>query len=399
MNLSRPVRRMSCESPRMGGGDMVPMMHEECGRGAHAGARSTPRRSGGGGVSRRQFLTALAAAGAGALLPGGFLRAQMTSPGNGGAAPRIIDVHHHMMPPVLLEAWQNAQGGEPLIPGLRDWTPARTLDQLDRSGVSAAILSLSSRFPALRLDAAGTLRMTRQCNEYAAEVRRDHPGRFGVFAFLPMPDVDGSLREIEYALDVLKADGIVLMTSYGTTWPGDPMYRPVFEELNRRHAVVYFHPLSPACCGSLMPSVPSSLIEYPHDTSRAVLSLLFGGAFMRYRDIKWIFSHAGGTIPMLAGRIRTLSRSTVKTLDQVAPNGIDYEFRRLHYETANSAYPPTISALLSYVPLSQVMFGTDYPYLTVGQNVQDFGRLGLSAPQRQAIHSGNALRLLPRLAA
>ncbi len=352
-----------------------------------------------GGVSRRQFLTALAAAGAGTLIPAGFLRAQTAPPAGGAASQRIIDVHHHMMPPALLEAWKNAPAGEAMIPGLRDWTPARTLDQLDRNGVGTAILSLSSRFPALRLDAAGLLRLTRLCNDYAAELRRQHLGRFGVFAFLPMPDVDGSLKEIEYALDVLEADGVVLMTSYGDRWPGDPMFGPVFEELNRRRAVVYFHPLNPACCGTLMSYVPPSLIEYPHDTSRAVLSLLFSGTFMRFRDIRWIFSHAGGTIPMLVGRIRTLSQNTVKNLTQVAPDGIDYELRRLHYETANSAYPPTMAALLAYVPLSQVMFGTDYPYVTVGQNLEDFRTLGLSRPQMQAIQGGNALRLLPRLAA
>lgn len=367
----------------------------------HAPGGLDHRPDGGTGISRRQFLMSLAALGAGAILPGGLLEAQ-TAPGGGKMTPeRIIDVHHHFFPPFFLEAWRNSPPANepPLIPAILNWTPAGTLEQLDRNGVSAAILSASSRLSALRLSDEETRRMTRVFNEYATELGREHPGRLGLFAYLPLPDVDGSLKEIEYSLDVLKADGIGLTTSYGNKWPGDPALRPVMEDLNRRKAVVYVHPLNPLCCSSLMSYVPSALIEYPHDTSRAVLSLLFGGTFARFRDIRWIFSHAGGTIPTLVGRIRTLSRAQGRTLAEFAPNGIDYEFRRLYYETANSAYPPTMAALLSYVPLSQVMFGTDYPYLTVGQNLEDFRKLGLTAPQMQAIQSGNAGRLIPRLAA
>ena len=128
---------------------------------------------------------------------------------------------------------------------------------------------------------------------------------------LPMPDVDGSLAEIEYALDVLKADGVGLMTNFGDKWPGDPAYRPVFEELNRRKAVVYFHPVAPTCCaGALVPGIQESWAEVPFDTGRAVLSLLFSGIFAELTDIKWIFSHSGGTVPVIACRTGALSQQS-----------------------------------------------------------------------------------------
>ena len=134
-------------------------------------------------------------------------------------------------------------------------------------------------------------------------MRQDHPGRFGVFAPLSMMNVDVTLKEIEYAFDTIKADGINLQSNYGDKWLGDPMYQPVLAELNRRKAVVYVHPLVAACCGRLSVGTFPAVIEVPHDTTRTVTSLLLSGSFARYPDIKWIFSHAGGTIPMMAGRI------------------------------------------------------------------------------------------------
>jgi predicted TIM-barrel fold metal-dependent hydrolase len=227
---------------------------------------------------------------------------------------------------------------------------------------------------------------------------QDHPGRFGSFASVPMPDIEGTLKEIEYALDQLKADGIGMMTSYGDKWSGDPVYAPVFEELNRRKAIVYFHPLAPNCCGNLMPGVPASMLEYPQDTARAVASLMFNGAFARFKDIRFVFSHAGASVPALAGRMINAASRNAKTLAAVGPNGIEAELRKLYYDTANSAYAPTMAALLKLVPLSQVLFGSDYPYLTVEQNLESMAQVGLSQAELRAIDRENALALLPRLA-
>ena len=161
-------------------------------------------------------------------------------------------------------------------------------------------------------------------------------------------------------------------------------------------AIVYFHPLAPNCCGNLMPGVPASMLEYPQDTARAVASLMFNGAFARFKDIRFVFSHAGASVPALAGRMINAASRNAKTLAAVGPNGIEAELRKLYYDTANSAYAPTMAALLKLVPLSQVLFGSDYPYL--GQNLESMAQVGLSQAELRAIDRENALALLPRLA-
>ncbi len=313
------------------------------------------------------------------------------------AQPDHIDVHHHFYPPEFRQAVNDFSGSA--LHAVEPWTPSASLEQLDMNGVGTAILSLWS-IPGVWIgaDAAGMRRWARLVNDYGAEMRRDHPRRFGLFAALPMPDVDGSLAEIEYALDVLKADGVEMMTNFGDKWPGDPAYRPVFEELNRRKAVVYFHPVAPACCaGALLPGIQESWAEVVFDTGRAVLSLLFSGAFAAFPGIRWIFSHSGGTVPVIACRTGALARNLPR-LKEIAPNGIDHELTRLHYETANGYHAPNMAALLSYVPVSQVMFGTDYPYLSVGQNVEGLAK-SVSGADLEAIQSGNALKMFPHFAA
>ena len=339
-------------------------------------------------ASRRQFLGSMAAAGAAACLPAGLVSAQQKRP--------LIDLHHHFYPPEFLKAVTAFAGGN--APSVLKWTPAGTIDEMDRNSVVTSILSLWS-IPGVWMGAnpEGMRRYARICNEYGAQMMRDYPGRFGLFAALPLPDVEGSLREIEYAFDVLKADGVGLMTNFGDKWPGDPAYAPVFNELNRRKANVYFHPVAAACCGgNYMPEVAESWVEVPYDTGRAVMSLLMTGTLARLPDIRWIFSHGGGTVPILAERVKTLGGS-FPSMKKAAPNGVDHELKRLYYETANAAHKPNLSALLSYVPVSQVLFGTDFPYVTVGNNADTLRRFGLAPADLQAIEYGNALRLIPRL--
>lgn len=345
------------------------------------------------GSSRRQVLTSMAALAASAVVPAKAWAQTQASPA------RIVDTHHHFFPPPYLTpvaAWNDQQGVPAQSPIQRAWTVARAIDDMDRNGVATAVLSIST--PGIWFGEAEAARqMARICNDYGAEMARNHPGRFGLFASVPMPDVEGTLREIEYAFDVLKADGIGFMTSYGDKWPGDPTFAPVFAELNRRKAIAYFHPLAPNCCaGMLVPGVTGSPIEYMFDTTRAVVSLLVNGTLAKMKDLRFLFSHAGGTIPMVAGRIANALKGR-KDIAEIAPNGIDAELRKLHYDTANSFYAPTIAALTAYVPASQIVFGTDFPYLTIGQNLEGLGKLGLPPAQMVAITRDNAVRLLPRL--
>jgi 6-methylsalicylate decarboxylase len=247
-------------------------------------------------------------------------------------------------------------------------------------------------------DVPGMRHMARSCNEHGALMARSHPGRYAYFAWLPMPDVEGSLAEITYALDHLGASGIGFFTSYGSKWPGDPAFTPIWDELDRRGAVVYFHPYAPACCVNLVAPVRDNYVEFPQDTARAVMSLLFNGVLATHHNIKWIFSHAGGPVPLYAERVTTLSQHQ-PDLAKIAPNGVMAELARLNFETANAAYQPNIDALMDIVTPAQVMFGTDYPYVTVEDNVRSFGELKITPQLRAAITRENALRLIPRVSA
>lgn len=351
--------------------------------------------------SRRTFLKSFGAFGAAAALTAPAVWAQDSAPASSPAPaavkPHRIDVHHHMFPPFLQERWK--KNNIRTAPVAMHWTLEATLDEMNKGGVATAMLSLASgglNLPRLRADENRT--MTRMVNDYGAKARSDHSGRFGLFAHVPMPDVDGTLQEIAYALDELEADGIALSTRYGNQFLGDPDFKPVMDELQRRRALVYVHPGRPNCCGALT-QASESFAEYPQDTSRTVMSLLFSGTFTRTRDVRWIFSHGGAAVPRLAGRVNALAKIQLRNQAQVLPDGLDFELKRLYYETANAAYAPNIAALLKFAPTSQVLFGTDYPYASVAEHASDLMKAGLSAADLKAVENENALRLMPRLKA
>ena len=308
----------------------------------------------------------------------------------------LIDVHHHIVPPFYLAENRDrivAAGGGRINPAYFSWTPEQALAAMDKHGVATAVLSLSASAFWFG-DREAATRMARRVNEYAADLIRTHAGRFGLFAIVPLPDTEASLREIEYAYSVLKADGIGLVTSYDDKWLGHPDYQPVFEELNRRKSVVFVHPATPLCCRTLLPDVSPILIEIPQDTARAVTNMLFTGTFAKFKDIRFIFTHAGGNVPMLLGRMHQYSP---KNIAEKAPNGIDYELKRHYYDIAGTAYRPAIAALTSLVPTTQILFGSDNPFVPLAETAEGMMQLGFSADDLRQIGRENALGLLPRL--
>jgi predicted TIM-barrel fold metal-dependent hydrolase len=303
-----------------------------------------------------------------------------------------IDVHHHFAPPEFIKEVIALKTGQH---ALIEWTAARAIEEMDRASVATAVGSISP--PGIWYgDNLAARRLARICNEYGARLAADYPGRFGLFAVLPLPDVDGSLLEIEYAFDVLKADGVGLMTSYGDKWLGDRAFAPVMAELNRRRAVVYTHPHAPACCRGLIADVPDHLIEFATDTTRAIASLLLSGTAARNRGIHFIFSHAGGTMPYLTERI-TWWADVNSGLTEAMPDGPLNELQRFFYDTAFSANPYALSCLLQLVSVSQVVYGSDYPFRTCTEHVAGLDAYGFDAAAWRAIDRDNALRLLPRL--
>ena len=336
-------------------------------------------------ASRRRFLSALTAFGAGALFPG-CQTAGTAEPGK----PYRVDVHHHFAPPGYSKELKA------LMLGHAKWSPEGTLDEMDKSSIATSFLSLIN--PGMQAwggDVAGSRRVSRISNEYAAQLMRDHAGRFGSFASIPFPDIEGSLREIEYAYDTLKADGIYLWTSYGGRLLGDPAFFPILEELNRRKAVVYTHPATPACCGKIMPYVSINAIEGPVDTTRTMVSLMFQGGAAKYPDIRWIFSHSGGVTPFLLSRFQR--EETEKDRKAVLPNGVMYELRKFYYDTAQGHHEGALKALLTIIPPSQVLYGTDYPFWNGRRVADDLAKGGFSAAERLAVDRENAVRLFPRL--
>lgn len=316
--------------------------------------------------------------------------------------PRRIDTHHHLFPPAWLAAHRdtivNAAPGIAASVAL-DWTPQRSLEAMDKFDIETAILSMAT--PGVWFgDAAAARREAREVNEYAARLVADHPRRFGSFAVLPLPDVEGSLREIEYALDTLKLDGFGLLTSYGRIWPGDPKFAPVWEELNRRKGVVYFHPTCPEFNYDLIPDVPHAVTEFVFDTTRAICSLLYSGTLSRNPDIRFIFSHGGGTAPYLADRIASvLRRPLADEFRARVPKGTAYELKKLYYDVVSiSGNPPGFRTLMSIADPARLLFGTDFPYYRIENTVTNgLPNCGLSEAEMAGINRGNALALFPRL--
>jgi predicted TIM-barrel fold metal-dependent hydrolase len=351
-----------------------------------------------GGPSRRNFVKTLAGAGAGAVLSGSAavreLFAQAISPSVRPMAGRI-DVHHHMFPPSYMKAMEEQMRAGGFSP--RPWTPSVSLDMMDKHGIATAFVSPVQRLVMDSMsDRTEKARgLARQNNEYCAQLAKDYPGRFGFFAALPLPDTDGSLKEIAYSLDTLKADGIALWTSYADKWLGDPSFAPVYEELNRRSAVVFVHPARASCCRSLPGQ--SGIIEYDIDTARAIDSLLWDGMLAKNPNVRFIFSHSGGAFPVLAARIID---DFPKNRAANAPNGVEYEFKKLYFDTAHAGRAPALDALKDIVPISQIMYGSDAPirnYELTDDWLVKYA--GFSEDDWKAINRGNAERLFPRLKA
>ena len=338
-------------------------------------------------VDRRQFLAGAAAVGGASILNRMGLMAQ------GGAAvkPFRIDTHSHFTIPKLYDL-AAAHGTNQAT--LKDWSPAKMLAEMDEGAVAASIFSISD--PGVHFgDDAAARSLARECNEAGAKVVRDNPSRFGLFAVLPLPDVDGALKEAAYALDTLKADGIGVLSSYAGKYLGNPVYTPLLEELNRRKTVVYCHPYCAACgVQETLTDAQNRGVEFVFDTTRTILSLLQTGAVARFPDIRFIWSHGGGTVPYITSRLNGAG-------GKLLPKGVMFELQKFYYDTAQAFNPYTLPSFKKFVPTSQILFGTDFPLgggsaAIVAKGLIDNG--GFTPAELRAIERDNALRLLPRFA-
>jgi predicted TIM-barrel fold metal-dependent hydrolase len=302
-----------------------------------------------------------------------------------------IDMHHHFGPPT----WVAAMKGNKLLQVANTtWTAEKSLEDMDRGGASAAMISITN--PGLYLgDKQQTNRLARECNDFGAKVVQDHPTRFGLFAAMPLPDVDATLKEIAYAYDQLHADGVGFMTSFGDTWLGNAAYRPVFEELNRRNAVVFTHPTAADCCRNLNYGVAPGSMEYGTDTTRAITDVCYSGYAAPFPNIKWIWSHGGGSMPFLAGRIAGGSANKKAEM----PNGMMAELKKMYYDLAGAANAGVVASLRQLVTPDKILFGTDFPpggrVLEQAQAIRELKMF--NAAELQMVERDTAVKLIPRL--
>ena len=337
--------------------------------------------------SRRELLAGGAALGIAAA--GG-----LAMPAIAQAKPHRIDVHHHVVPPTWLAAMDLIGRSNP---PLTHWSIQKTLDDMDKGGVATSIVSPTSP-QTIPLGTAAAVKIAREANEYGKKLMTDHPGRFGVFATLPLPHINESLKEIAYAFDTLKVDGIGMMTNYGDKWLGYSHFAPIWEELNRRKATVYTHPTDANCCVNLVQGVPPSALEWGTDTTRSIINTIFSGTSQKYKDINWIWSHGGGALTSIAERLLLQMVAGPPYKGKFTREIVQGELNRFYYDTAQVSLAGTLAALAKLVPVSQIVYGTDFPYRTAADHTK-----GVTATFKgddlKMIDRGNAERLIPRLKA
>ena len=310
-----------------------------------------------------------------------------------------IDVHFHYLSPEYREKMIDAVGGSPAGFAAPQWSAEAALAMMDRMGIATGMLSVSSPGVHFGNDAKARL-LARSVNEFAARTIGDYRGRFGGFASLPLPDVDGALEEIAYALDTLKLDGVVMLTNFNGVYLGDKRLDPVFDELNRRAAVVFIHPTSPICWQQSALGYPRPMIEFTFDSTRAVVNLIFSGTTVRCPKLRIIVPHAGGTLPFLARRIGMFGRGLAGGSGST-PVSTEEHLRQLYYDLAGSPGSNALAPLLEMTERSHILYGSDYvhtPESVVSAHLAELlsSKL-LSAEDFRAIGRGNALALFPRL--
>lgn len=306
----------------------------------------------------------------------------------------LLDVHHHIRPPGAPEV---------IAKLMAEWSPARAVADMDRCGVATG---MAYPGPLLGGDEDAKRATARSWNEFGARLGQDHPGRFGLFASLPMTHVDNTVATIDFALDHLRADGFGIATSYGEAWLGDERFWPIYEKLDARAAVIFVHPNDANCCGPAKMSynrapMDGSWIEWPMNTARTIMSLMVSGSLRKFPRIRFIFAHGGGVMPLLIERIKGLRDWAAvgpQGLRALFPDGVDAELRKLYFECAQAYAHPNFDAARTLVPDSHLLFGSDYPIFPLDHATTGFADLTMSQATRRAIGRSGAAALLPRWA-
>lgn len=306
---------------------------------------------------------------------------------------RRIDVHIHLLP----EDYRAELDRRALAPfPLPYWSRELVDELMARHEVDAAVLSLPP--PGVWLgDQALADELARMVNERTAELVRSDPSRFAGLAVLPLPAVGSALDELAYALDVLGLDGVALLSNVAGTYQGDPAWDPLWAELECRGAYVMLHPSTPPQPPPL-PEHPIWLYEFPFDTTRAVVNLIYSGTLERSPSVRLQVAHLGGTAPFLADRIASLAEREPEQA-RLAPQGARSALARLYYDTGLSNNAAQLAAARCVAPLDRIVFGTDWPYAALPDSGDPAPGLAILGADRPRVDGANAGALVPRLVA
>lgn len=311
----------------------------------------------------------------------------------------LIDVHSHFVTERYIEAAGDAGHTHPDgMGGYPSWDADTHLELMDRWGIRTSVLSISS--PGVHFgDDQAARALAREVNEFGARTARAHRGRFGHFASLPLPDVIGSIEEAGYALEELDSDGLAIETNAGGQYLGDECFEPLWAELDRRRAVVFVHPTSPPCHEAVSLGRPRPMLEFIFDSTRTVSDLVFSGVLRRYPHIQWIFTHGGGTLPLLVDRIE-LFRTVFMGADPAEPSAAE-QIRRLWFDMAGTPFPNVVPALVRALGAERLLYGSDYCWTpAAGTTAQVRSVDEAEQPEGDTwreLTTRNALRLLPGL--
>jgi 6-methylsalicylate decarboxylase len=308
-----------------------------------------------------------------------------------------IDTHHHMIPSEYRKALQKAGIADAGGRALPDWSPEGSLETMDQLGVDAAVLSVSApgtTFLSTPRDAAA---LARDVNDYSAALVAANSDRFGFFATVAMPHVDGAVAEATRALDDLRADGVVLLANNAGVYLGEDGQDDLFAALDARSALVFVHPAE--LPGPTVPNIPPWSTDFMLDTTRAAYLLVRKGIRQRFPNIRFILSHAGGFVPYISHRMAMAitadtGRNPADSLDELSS---------FYFDTALSSSAATLPTLLAFAKPGHITYGSDVPFAPLIAAQYFTGGLesypGLDAEGRAAIDRANALTLFPRFGA
>lgn len=318
-----------------------------------------------------------------------------------------IDVHHHILPAQYMKRINELGINESIGVKFPKWTPEVSLSFMKKNNIAKAITSITT--PGVYFgDEKEARELARLCNDYMAELKNKYPDKFGGFATLPLPDIEGSLEELKYALDTLNLDGVALLTHYDGKYLGDEIFEPIFKKLNERNTVVFIHPTDPAEQYDPKLGIPNALIEATFETTRAVTNMMYTGVTDRYKDISYILSHGGGTLPFTGWRAALvqygqkdkkppLLKSLYDFLVLGEPKrGLD-TLRNMYYDTALATSKPALKAMEAFAGSDHIVFGTDFVMAklatVVAKNLKKY--TGFNQHEHDKIDYMNAAALFP----